>query len=119
MSGKFDYTDDVGKYRRKKKSNISRSSEKSDHKHQYTDCLLKYTYMHGYTGYTRAEYCSVCGKLNNKGIKFFEVGPDHKILSPDETKEKYKHLPMFELDFIRGKAVDLDLAIYNDIEDKK
>lgn len=36
--------DEVGKYRKKKQSNISKSKYKSKHKHEYESCLIQYTY---------------------------------------------------------------------------
>lgn len=58
--------DEVGKYRKKKQSNISKSKYKSKHKHEYENCLIRYRYeMYGkkISSIQIASYCRLCGKI--------------------------------------------------------
>ena len=62
MNNILDLENDIPKYKKKKNSTISKSLDKSKHKHEYVDCLLivgnrKYPY--------KAAYCKVCGKIGD------------------------------------------------------
>ena len=57
---------EIPKYRKKKLSK-SKSANKSDYKYQYEDCLLVDKENHPH----KAEYCKICGKINN--VKAFET----------------------------------------------
>lgn len=56
---------EIPKYKKSKKSNISKSNHKSKHKHQYEECLIQYdsTFVGKINRYTRLTgYCTICGK---------------------------------------------------------
>lgn len=48
---------DVPAYRKKKRSGVSKSEARSDHKHEYEPCIVKYVL------YNWGERCSVCGRM--------------------------------------------------------
>ena len=106
-------TNEVAKHR-KKKNNSSRSEKKSDHKHEYHDCIVLYIYNWADRYYTRREkYCVICGKINEHR-NFNESFNDYYIdcsLNGDENsfKEKYPDLPVFHLKNT-GSYVDLQEA---------
>lgn len=90
---------DIPKYRKKKKSSTSKSNEKSNHKHEYVDCLLV---TKNENRPYKAKYCSICGKVSD--IKFFEFVPSDatysRMLSDDEVFEKHKDLEHIYIDEI-------------------
>lgn len=63
----MDFDNEVPKHIKKKKSSISKSREKSKHRHEYVDCLLIVDNKKPY----KATYCKFCGKVNN--VKFCET----------------------------------------------
>lgn len=94
--------DDVGKYKKKKQSNISKSKRKSNHKHEYKDCLLidRDGKLH------KGKYCKICGKIDD--VNFFETEKSeygYRVLDDDEVFEKYKDLEKFYVDSIWDKYV--------------
>lgn len=63
---------EIPKYRKQKPSK-SKSTSKSDHKHQYEDCLLVNDENHPH----KAEYCTICGKsITSKPLKQRELTVD-------------------------------------------
>lgn len=96
--------DEIPKYR-KKKSSKSKSANKSDHKHQYKDCLLVDEENHPH----KAQYCKICGKINN--IIFFESekigGGFHRMLTDNEVFQKYKDLEQFQIKVKWDKYVSI------------
>ena len=102
-----DYGDEVPKYIKKKESSVSKSKEKSDHKHEYVDCLFiinKDNRPH------KGIYCKICGKVRD--ISFFELENFEsgfwRILDTDEVFEKYKDLEKIYIEDIFQKYVVLD-----------
>lgn len=98
---------DIPKYVKKKKSNVSKSNSKSKHKHEYTECLFV---DHNYTPAfpRRGFYCKICGKIND--VKLFETikserGNYYVQLSSDEVYEKYKNLEKVHISSIWQKYV--------------
>ena len=60
---------EIPKYKKSKKSNISKSNHKSKHKHQYEECLIQYRST--FIGKTHLNislytYCTICGKINER-----------------------------------------------------
>lgn len=54
------------KYKKRTGSNISKSSRKTKHKHQYKGCLIKYPFKcwnEICNSVTIASYCTICGKI--------------------------------------------------------
>ena len=95
---------EIPKYR-KKKSSKSKSASKSDHKHQYDDCLL----VDDKNRPHKAEYCKICGKINN--VKMFETeridGGRFRMLTDDEIFQKYKDLEQFQVKDMWDKYVTI------------
>ena len=93
-------TDDIPKYRKKRKSSVSNSKEKSKHKHEYEECLLIDKNEHPH----RAIYCKVCGKIKN--VYFFEF--DGSILmADDKIYKKYDNLKRFNVDSVWQKYISV------------
>ena len=95
---------EIPKYRKKKPSK-SKSASKSNHKHQYEDCLLVDDEKHPH----KAEYCIICGKINN--VKAFEAeridGGRFRMLDYDEVFQKYKGLKQFQVKDMWDKYVSI------------
>lgn len=92
---------DVPKYRKKRNSSISSSKSKSSHRHEYSPCLL----MEKGKPH-KAEYCVICGKINN--VKFVEctkLDGRYMMIHDEEILEKYRELPRFEVESIFDKYV--------------
>lgn len=90
---------------KKKKNQNSKSSRRSDHKHQYEDAIIN-----SFFGWHWGKTCSVCGRVQTgkfclsddefrkpefQGSRVF--GRD-VFLSLEEVKEKYKDVPIFVMD---------------------
>ncbi len=97
--------DEIPKYR-KKKSSKSKSANKSDHKHQYKDCLLVDEENRPH----KAQYCKICGKINN--IIFFETERVderfRRMLTDNEVLQKYKDLEQFQVKSMWDKYVTIN-----------
>lgn len=65
---------EIPKYKKSKKSNISKSNHKSKHKHQYEECLIQYPIAFAGKIFINTKlygYCSICGKIGSvKNGKF-------------------------------------------------
>jgi len=84
---------EIPKYRKKSKST---NKAKSDHKHEYTDCLLFDGKSHW-----KGTYCKICGKI---GDRKWETEPIelhgkmfHRLLHNEELVLKYKDLNVFNI----------------------
>lgn len=97
---------EIPKYRKKKPSK-SKSASKSDHKHQYDDCLLVDEKNRPH----KAEYCVICGKINN--VKAFETeridGGRFRMLTCDDIFQKYKSLKQFQVKDMWDKYVSINI----------
>ena len=104
MKGDVMDNNEIPKYRKKKPSK-SKSASKSDHKHQYDDCLLVDEENRPH----KAEYCIICGKINN--VKTFETkrldGGHFRMLTYDEVFQKYKGLKQFQVKDMWDKYVSI------------
>lgn len=66
--------DEVGKHRKKRSSNVSKSRLKSTHKHKYEPCTFMHKSVFGLPGGDPAckvftsygTYCTVCGKIGER-----------------------------------------------------
>lgn len=59
---------EIPKYKKTKKSNISKSNHKSKHKHQYKECLIQYPIAFAGKTFINTKlygYCSICGKTGS------------------------------------------------------
>ena len=98
---------EIPKYRKKKPSSVSRSSDKSNHKHEYKEFLLiEKCKPH------RAECCVICGKIANFFLFEVDDGGDHqpyrRMLTDEEIFEKHKDLKQIEIDSIWDKYADFN-----------
>lgn len=116
--------DEVGKYRKKKYGSKSKASKRSNHKHEYKECIIKYknSYLGGGESYHLSSYCKTCGKIG--GMLKDSIVTDYRqseynehfkrmvyfTLSGEELYERYKDkLPLFHADFF-DECVDLKEA---------
>lgn len=116
---------EIPKYLKQRKSNISKSNRKSKHKHHYEECLIQYnfryanennlmTYLHS--------YCTICGKIGDRFkedksivkdyIRIIDtpIGKCYSCITSEELYEKYHDkLPVFFVeDIYKEKYVDLE-----------
>ena len=100
---------EVPKYR-KKKNNSSKSEKKSNHKHEYKDCLVLGRKNWGNQHYipTLREYCVLCGKLGRKWeLPNIKTGNTYQYLDADEAIKKYSYLQIFYANYL-DDYVNLD-----------
>ena len=112
----------IPKYRKSTDSNISKSNQKSKHKHQYEECLIQYDFnFNGIHKHTQlSSYCIICGKIGGilKNSIVTDLTQEHitkqgKIyysrISDEELYKKYNDkLPVFFVENIFEDAyVDL------------
>lgn len=104
--------EEISVYKKKKASNVSKSKKKSNHKHDYQECLIEYP-LENYlkndqfkekVSVCNATYCKICGKLNDSkfhnAIKEWNESLNHFVyrsLTNEERKEQYKDLPYFKI----------------------
>lgn len=76
---------EVPKYR-KKKDHRSKSSKRSDHKHEYEPCLIirKYSFAPDKEFHSIAECCKICERIQNEKWSLFIK--DKSIFSEYEEK---------------------------------
>lgn len=109
-----DITNEIGKHKKKKASTISKSKNKSTHKHQYADCLLndRNTYNgEEHSHICKAKYCVICGKIND--IHYFQTTPHPTkpccriMLTNEELLELYPNVPIYDIDPLQSKYVPI------------
>ena len=91
-------------HKRKKESSTSHSSAKSKHKHEYKPCKLRYSDTYAipgkdakiYTFTDSADYCIICGKINNR-----------KMIWRNEEVIEDPNIPTFEVEGYRDKFVNI------------
>lgn len=72
---------------------VSKSSSKSKHKHQYSDCLVKFKDK----WYGLGSKCIICDRLKVKTYMVTEKKEGYYVmLEPEQILEKYKDLPIIE-----------------------
>nr|DAG52820.1 MAG TPA: hypothetical protein [Caudoviricetes sp.] len=116
---------EIPKYKKKMKSNTSKSNRKSKHKHHYEECLIHYKFSFGNKNCIRTKlssYCTICGKIGDRFkkdksiVKDFcrkvdtSIGECYAIISDEELYEKYHDkLPVFFVeDYWKDGYVNLD-----------
>lgn len=102
-------TDETDRYKKRTDSDVSKAKNKSKHKHQYADVLISVGPSNSlYTG----KICTVCGKIKDYGLTTDRIEIDGRIccrmLTDEETKEKYKHLKEYHIDNLLQKYVKLE-----------
>lgn len=91
---------EIGKYLKKKESNISKVRNKTKHKHIYEDCVFCTKSVKRISGLRLSvgTYCSVCDKIGKNIFpsEKYDTGYSRQ-LNDEEIKEQYKDLPVFNL----------------------
>lgn len=94
---------EIPKYRKKKNKTV----KKSNHKHEYKECLV---YVSDINGYFLCKYCVECNKVGNiTMITEKDEELDEWYLQPMSNKEilkKYKDLPMRRMKSLDSKYLD-------------
>lgn len=102
---------EIPKYIKKSKA---RGLKRANHKHKYIEALFSYPNKYSRDNritYGKVEYCSICSRVNKfplmemaeiQGSKF------SRFLSNEEIIEKYKHLPMYKLNYHPDKFIHID-----------
>lgn len=115
---------EIPKYLKSTESNISKSNRKSNHKHQYEECIIRYkfSFMGKNNLHTElSSYCSICGKIGDRFSKEKSIVEEktlHKQLpngmkylthmSGKEIYEQYHdRLPVFNVEF-SDKYIELN-----------
>ena len=91
-------------HKRKKESSTSHSSAKSKHKHEYKPCKLTYSTTYTspgkdaktYTFTDSADYCTICGKINNR-----------KMIWRNKEVIEDPNIPTFNVEGYRDKFVEI------------
>lgn len=105
--------EEISKYKKKKKSDTSNATKKSNHKHDYKPCLIKYKYKFNSEFINIVSYCTICGKIgknldkNRSQIDRCNDGQIH-LLKNNEIIERNSDIPLFELDDFSKDCVDLN-----------
>lgn len=91
--------DETGRHKKRTASDVSKIKNKSKHKHQYINVLISVGPSNSlYTG----KICAVCGKIKDLGLATGRVEINGKIycrmLTREETREKYKELKEYHID---------------------
>ena len=97
-----DLENDIPKYKKKTKSNCSKSKSKSDYKHQNKDCLLIVDSNPYF-----ASYCTVCGKIRRWDYCQEKCEGGYRELLKEEVYSKYKDLEQIAVKDLFVKYVPL------------
>lgn len=100
----FMIDNEVARYKSKKPSSVSKSEARSKHKHEYMPCKLTYSDTYAipgkdaktYTFTDSANYCIICGKINNR-----------KMIWKDKAVIEDPNVPTFNVEGYRDKFVTL------------
>lgn len=104
--------EEVGKYVKKKKSNTSKVSKKSKHKHIYKECLLTCDFLKS-NRIALGSYCIICGRIGGRKIEHNKIMDDdgnfqaYRSLTNEEILEKHKSLPLFRINDFSDKSVSI------------
>lgn len=101
--------DETGRYKKRTASDVSKIKNKSKHKHQYADVLISVGPSNSlYIG----EICPICGKIKDLKLATGRIEINEKIysrmLTEEETREKYKGLKEYHIDNLLQKYVKLE-----------
>lgn len=121
----YDQSNEIEKYRKPTKSNISKSKKKSKHKHKYEECLIQYKFNRNEDKIHTSldSYCIICGKLGGQFDQDKSIVSDYtqimyrngfgicyKVMAGEELYKKYHNkLPVFFVeDYFDTKYVPLE-----------
>ena len=102
-----DYEEE-SKCKKKTGSNISKSSRKTKHKHQYKGCLIKYPFKYLGEIYCRvnpASYCTVWGKIGENILHRPVTDKLKRMYNTEEILKMNKDLEVFEIEDVRQKYI--------------
>ena len=96
--------DEIPKHIKRKKSNVSSSKSKSNHKHTYVNALFINADEKVYKG----RYCSICGKINDMNVFTTERKDGYyHVLTSEELLDKYPEYERKAIDSYDQKYVTL------------
>ena len=98
--------DEIGKYKKYTKSNVSKAKSKSKHKHTYSNGIV--IINDKYNSVYKVKYCTECGKIYDLTSETVVTDKEYRrMLHNDELLEKYKDLPRFTIPNIMAKFVSI------------
>lgn len=98
--------DEIGKYKKHTKSNVSKAKSKSKHKHTYGKGIV--IINDKYNSVYKVKYCTECGKIYDLASETVVTDEGYcRMLHRDELLEKYKDLPHFIIPSIMAKFVSI------------
>ena len=97
---------EIARYKSKKPSSVSKSRVKSNHKHIYEACKLRYKETYNIPGKTTnvcsfedlGEYCIICGKIGERSFL-------HSTKDAEEFNTKHPDAPIFDISGFSDKFV--------------
>lgn len=102
----MDNIDEIGKYKKHTKSNVSKAKSKSKHKHTYDKGIV--IINDKYNSVYKVKYCTECGKIYDLASETVVTDEGYcRMLHMDELLEKYKDLPHFTIPSIMAKFVSI------------
>lgn len=102
----MDNIDEIGKYKKHTKSNVSKAKSKSKHKHTYGKGIV--IINDKYNSVYKVKYCTECGKIYDLASETIVTDEGYcRMLHRDELLEKYKDLPHFTIPSIMAKFVSI------------
>lgn len=98
--------DEIGKYKKYTKSNVSKAKSKSKHKHTYSNGIV--IINDKYDSVYKVKYCTECGRIYDLSSETVVTDKGYcRMLHNDELLEKYKDLPRFTIPNIMVKFVSI------------
>ena len=98
--------DEIGKYKKHTKSNVSKAKSKFKHKHTYGKGIV--IINDKYNSVYKVKYCTECGKIYDLASETVVTDEGYcRMLHRDELLEKYKDLPHFTIPSIMAKFVSI------------
>ena len=96
-----DFNNEIPKYKKKKNKTV----KKSNHKHEYKQCLL---YVDEIDDYVLADYCILCNKVGNIYVisEKIEGSNLERGLTKKEKLNKYKNLSVKRVEKLSDKYLN-------------
>lgn len=71
---------------------VKKKANKTDHKHEYKQCLLKFDHGDDFVIYNWATYCTICGRIGERTAFKKDISKDgeRKVLHSQDIYERYK-----------------------------